>query len=267
MRRRHAPSDSGRALFEEGHTSQRPCSLGQLGRLLGDGPRTPPRRRDVVGHHLEGGATTPRLRKIRQVAHDLLEVGFEPLSWRALLAGARPERNEVDEFEWGCGIGWQHEAASRVERHHREPCCCHKEAQEAVCCCHKEAQEAVWLSQLAPRAASREWARNTSVSSSSPSTPSPFDRAFLHGVAAHSIFMAITAQFAHGLGSWGGVSRCRVWWRASVENSCGRVSTNVLVRDLEFHLPNAADGRRLEVAVLMGCSCSEEPNQRWIPHW
>ena len=43
------------------------------------------------------------------------------------------------------------------------------------------------------------------------------------------------------------------------------MSTNVFVRDLEFHLPNAADGRRLEVAVD-GCSCSEA-KWRWIPHW
>ena len=119
-RRRHAPSGSWRAWFEEGHTSQRPCSLGQMGRLLGDGPCTPPRRRDVVGAPSGRRCHHPLLGEVRHVAHDLFEVGFEPHSWRVLLAGARPERNEVDEFEWGCGIGWQHEAASRVERHHRD---------------------------------------------------------------------------------------------------------------------------------------------------
>ena len=35
----------------------------------------------LLVHHLEGGATTPCLREVRQVAHDLFEVGFEPHSW------------------------------------------------------------------------------------------------------------------------------------------------------------------------------------------
>ena len=26
----------------------------------------------------------------------------------------------MEEFEWGCGAGWQHEARTRVERHHRD---------------------------------------------------------------------------------------------------------------------------------------------------
>ena len=40
----------------------------------------------------------------------------------------------------------------------------------------------------------------------------------------------------------------RVWWPVSGEAG-GRVSTNVLLRDLDLHAPVAADGRRLEVAV------------------
>ena len=43
----------------------------------------------------------------------------------------------------------------------------------------------------------------------------------------------------------------------------GRVSTNVLLRDLDLHAPIAADGRRLEVAVV-GCHCSQWP---WTRHW
>ena len=49
-----------------------------------------------------------------------MRVGFEPPSWRDVVAGARPSRNEVEEFEWGCGAGWQHEAGARMERHHRD---------------------------------------------------------------------------------------------------------------------------------------------------
>ena len=48
-------------------------------------------------------------------------MGFEPPSWRALADGARPEPQEPDEFEPGISRqGWQHEAASRVERHFRD---------------------------------------------------------------------------------------------------------------------------------------------------
>ena len=43
--------------------------------------------------------------------------GCEVLSWDALVRGARPPRHEVDDYEPGeARHGWQHEAASRVER-------------------------------------------------------------------------------------------------------------------------------------------------------
>ena len=66
----------------------------------------------LLVHHLKEGATTPCLREVKQVVHEMLEVGFEPLSWRALLAM---------KLTRGCGIGWQHEAAFGVERHHGRP--------------------------------------------------------------------------------------------------------------------------------------------------
>ena len=65
----------------------------------------------VLLHQLEGAAVTPCL---REIAHGLVR-GFEPPSWRDVVAGARPARNEVEEFEWGCGAGWQHEAGARGE--------------------------------------------------------------------------------------------------------------------------------------------------------
>ena len=74
----------------------------------------------VLLHHLEGAAVTPCLSEARQIAHELVRVGFEPPSWRDVVAGARPARNEVEEFEWRCGAGWQHEAGAREERHHRD---------------------------------------------------------------------------------------------------------------------------------------------------
>ena len=47
--------------------------------------------------------------------------GFELPSWDALLHGARPSPRDPDEFEPSSQrFGWQHEAASRVEHHHRD---------------------------------------------------------------------------------------------------------------------------------------------------
>ena len=46
-------------------------------------------------------------------------MGFEPPSWRAVMAGARPPPVQLEEFE-PAQQGLQHEAASRVERAHRE---------------------------------------------------------------------------------------------------------------------------------------------------
>ena len=46
-------------------------------------------------------------------------MGFEPPSWPALVAGARPPPPPLDD-PGGWRTGWQHEAASRVERHFRD---------------------------------------------------------------------------------------------------------------------------------------------------
>ena len=48
-------------------------------------------------------------------------MSFEPPSWEALASSARPAIREPDKFEPG-GVrqGWQHEAASRVERQFRD---------------------------------------------------------------------------------------------------------------------------------------------------
>ena len=48
-------------------------------------------------------------------------MGFDPPTWQSLCEGARPELLEPDDFEPGMERGgWQHEAASRVERQFRE---------------------------------------------------------------------------------------------------------------------------------------------------
>ena len=234
------------------HTSQWPCSLGQLGRLLGDGPCTPPRRRDVVGAPSRRDATTPCLREVRQVAHDLLEVGFEPHSWRALLAGARPERNEVDEFEWGCGIGWQHEAASRVERHHRD---------DHIFPHLTDPARALLLAQGGPGSG---LAFSTCPTCCITRMGAQHFRILLLRRLQLPLPLTVrSCRCGRPLDIYGhhraACARAGVLGRRGfalesvVARICreagGRVSTNVFVRDLDLHLPNAADGRRLEVAV------------------
>ena len=65
---------------------------------------------------------SPTVAEAFMVAKDLDGVmGFEPPSWDALLRGVRPPSQEWDQQEPACfQQGWQHEASSRVERHHRE---------------------------------------------------------------------------------------------------------------------------------------------------
>ena len=65
---------------------------------------------------------SPTLAEASMAARDLnVVMGFEPPSWDALLRGARPPSQEWDQQEPACfHWGWQHEASSRVERHHRE---------------------------------------------------------------------------------------------------------------------------------------------------
>ena len=69
---------------------------------------------------LEGHPDSPCLQKAATTAPSLVGImGFEPPSWRAVMAGARPPPVQPEEFE-PAQRGWQHEAASRVERAHRE---------------------------------------------------------------------------------------------------------------------------------------------------
>ena len=76
---------------------------------------------DLLVHQLESGSETPHLGAAVQAARALEGVqGFEVPSWRALALGHRPPQN-LDELEIDAiRGGWQHEAASRVEREFRE---------------------------------------------------------------------------------------------------------------------------------------------------
>ena len=83
------------------------------------------RHRDVAIRfvvNLEGAPDTPSLGAAASAMWPLTgTMGFEPPSWRALAEGARPENVEPEDLDPGSvRRGWQHEAASRVDRHFRE---------------------------------------------------------------------------------------------------------------------------------------------------
>ena len=71
---------------------------------------------------LEGFPTTPFLRAAADAKKNLTGfLGFEPPSWEAVAAGARPPLREPEDFEPGIvRQGWQHEASSRKEQHFRD---------------------------------------------------------------------------------------------------------------------------------------------------
>ena len=71
---------------------------------------------------LEGHPDTPNFSEAAAAARSLRGVlGFEPPSWPTVATGAKPEAREPEDYEpGGVRAGWQHEAASRVERHFRD---------------------------------------------------------------------------------------------------------------------------------------------------
>ena len=69
---------------------------------------------------VNGVDACPSLHAASRVARELTGVeGFEPPTWDALANRLRPPTHDADEFEPGANGGWQHEAASRVERQFR----------------------------------------------------------------------------------------------------------------------------------------------------
>ena len=95
-------------------------TLGELGRLL---PMIHARHPHVAAELLEqlvGHPDSPCLQEAVTTARSLVGImDFEPPPWRAVMVGPRPPPVQPEEFE-PAQRGWQHEAASRVERAHRE---------------------------------------------------------------------------------------------------------------------------------------------------
>ena len=81
-----------------------------------------PQVANTITQGLNGEAAAPTLRAAARARHDLTGVqGFEPPSWEALADGVRPPFHDMDDGEPSVERhGWQHEAASRLEREFRE---------------------------------------------------------------------------------------------------------------------------------------------------
>ena len=91
--------------------------VGILGKLVRQ--RHPEVAAQLV-NQLDGFPDTPILQAAAAVARSLTGVmGFAPPSWHASAAGVWPEP-QPEEFEIRSQGGWQHEAASRVERTFRD---------------------------------------------------------------------------------------------------------------------------------------------------
>ena len=194
---------------------------------------------------LVGHPTTPCLAAAADTARQLVGIrGFEPPSWRALLSARPPPRN-IDDFEPGSrrpGWQWQHEASSRTAQQFRDM---------------------LFAARMSPSAQatirSQRWTRSGHGSddvpdlphhnhpaTALPQSPSFVVSVFLFtwpcvpaGVAAHSMNLAITVQLAHRAGVLGK----RGWALENVaaricREAGGRVSTNILMRNLDLARPD-----------------------------
>ena len=207
---------------------------------------------NMIIEALESGPHTPTLAAVAESAHGVFGVqGFEPPSWRELSHGARPPLREPDEYEpGGTRRGWQHEAASRVERQHREV---------EILPRLTDSEKASLRSQSGPGAASAL----SAVPSSDVFRISPhlFRVLLLRRFRLPLPPVSRSCRCVRPLDSRGhhraGCSRAGVLGRRgfAVESAgariCreagARVSTNVFVRDLDLDAPNVHDARRLEI--------------------
>ena len=178
-------------------------------------------------------------------------MGFVPLSWDVLTTSLRPAQHEPEDVEPGSHrVGskkpapeWtgstRMAACSRGWMTLRKPSPGHKEVLELVSFCRR-----------VPHAESHGWNLICLVRSfygaSDCLSPCPCATS---GVASHWMLVATTAQLVLGQGCWAeGCMPWRAQQRICIDPGC-RVTTNVMVRDTDLEVPNAADARRLEVVV------------------
>ena len=179
-------------------------------------------------------------------------MGFEPPSWSALVAGARPPPPPLDD-PGGWRTGWQHEAASRVERHFRDTSLMPR---------LNDTEKALLRSQSGPMSgaalSTAPTCFHTRIESHlfrllllrrlrlplPPCVPvcrcgRPLDSFGHHRAACPRAGLLARRGFAVEMAA---AKVCR--------EAGARVTTNVLVRDLDLGVPHPAlDGRRLEVVA------------------
>ena len=188
---------------------------------------------NMIIEALESGPRPPTLAAVAESAHAVFGVqGFEPPSGRELSHGARPLREPDDHEPGGMRRGWQLEAASRVERQHREV---------EILPRLTDSEKASLRSQCGPGAASALSAvPSSNVFRISPQrcfavSASPFLQSLAPAdVAVHLIPVSRAGESA-------GARICR--------EAGARVSTNVFVRDLDLPATNVHDARRLEIVA------------------
>ena len=208
---------------------------------------------DTMVTSLMDGVSPPSLMSAETARRDLSGVmEFAPPTWPELAHGARPPSPPADLDPSDCRTGWQHEAASRVEAHHR-------------------------ASVIFPRADKRERALLRSQSGLQECLSQPFHEVLMHtwsriclgfccsavsaclslpqltcvDVAAFWTPLATIAQRAPrgGLLARRGFS-VEIAAAKVCREAGARVSSNVMVRDLDLPAPQQAfDGRRLEIVA------------------
>ena len=213
-----------------------------------------PQVADTIMQGLNGEAAAPTLRAAARARHDLTGVqGFEPPSWEALADGVRLPFHDMDDGEPGVERhGWQHEAASRLEWEFRE----------RHLMPHLAAHErALVRSQSGPFAG---MAFSSAPSSHLQRIDSHLFRVLLlRRLRLPLPLSARSCRCGRLLDSLGhhraSCSRAGVLGRRGfvVESTgariCreagGRVTTNVMMRDLDLPVPHASDQRRLEIVA------------------
>ena len=250
--------------------SQLPLAFGGLGLRSAERTRTPAywaswadslsmiqqRHPSVAGTIVEqmaGESVSVHLRAASAAAAELnLVPGFEVPGWLELARGVRPALRNVEEFEPGCQrTGWQHEAAIEVEREFRDVDLFPRMA---------EHERALVRSQGGPMAG-----MSLAAVPSNPHTriePQLFRVLLLRRLRLPLPLSSRACRCGRLLDVFGhhrascalaGVLGRRGFAVESItaricREAGGRVSTNVLVRDLDLPVP-VNDARRLEVVV------------------
>ena len=218
----------------------------------------------MILHGLNHEAQGPNVRGVGDAVRMLTGVeGFEPPSWEALLEGARPPPRDPEDHEpGGTRGGWQHEAASRVERNFRD---------RRLMPVMSRSEQALLRSQSGPFAGMALSERTVQdqpavvpcpAASATPSpSPSlftcvsmwPFAQLLGHHRAACSR-SGVSGRRGHAVES----AATRVCREAGA-----RVTTNVMIRDMQPQKPEGAAGSK---SWRMVFPCFVAHNQQWMPH-